>query len=176
LSSPDYFRFDKSCTIYCADRGDKLFTRIKELAPGARIEAAGSGKAWTQLAVTKGAASITLNRSLFVGAGFAGPAKNFNKIILGTGNFFKDVPTKKKEVRQKVLDHIYASVAIIGCVGEPNFANERGDYRLLFGIARFAKGMVFDGQGMLDSSGVLALDKFGRAGLRVFAAEELGEE
>jgi hypothetical protein len=175
VKTSEYFRFDRSCTIYCSEKGDKLHGFLEALAPELGIDVTGKGKAWTRIAIHNGTATITLNRSLFVGPGFAGPGRAFNKIILGTGNFFKDVPSKKKEVRKRVLDHIYGTVAILGCVAEPNFESERGDYGLLFAVSRFMKGMIFDGQGMLDAFGVLAIDKFGHTGLHVFSAKETGE-
>ena len=106
------------------------------------------------------------------GPGFAGPGRQFNKTILGTGNFFKDVPIKKKDVRQGVLDHIYGTEVILGCTGEPSFAVDLGHYKLIFGIANVMGGLIFDGQGMLDAHGKLVLDKIGQSGLQVFPDQE----
>jgi len=170
-----YHRFDRVCTIFSLDAKDAIRAYLEAHAAPCRVEFSGRGKVWSAATVRGPKDSdpvLTLNRLQFVGPGNKGPAAEFNQINMGTGNFFKDVRVKSKETRQKVLDQIYNSEVIVGCVGEPELSKELGHYRLLFGIAGVSRGMIFDGQGMLDPHGKLVLDKFGHTDIQVFEPEE----
>jgi hypothetical protein len=170
----DYFRFDRSCTIFCREKEEKVKAYLTLRAKNMQLEETGKGKTWSQLALRHGSTVLTINRSVFVGPGFAGPGRQFNKTVVGAGNFFKDAPIKDKDVRQGILDHIYGTAVILGCSADPAFSPELGHYKLLFGIAKITSGLIFDGQGMLDAHGELVLDKFGQSGLQVFSEKELG--
>jgi hypothetical protein len=120
----DYFRFDRSCTIFCREKEEKVKAYLTLRAKNMQLEETGKGKTWSQLALRHGSTVLTINRSVFVGPGFAGPGRQFNKTVVGAGNFFKDAPIKDKDVRQGILDHIYGTAVILGCSADPAFSRE----------------------------------------------------
>lgn len=163
-----YFKFDKVCTLFCHGEIDALKEYFSRPAEPLQVSL---GKLAKRIVVRDRAAVLTLHRSQFVGAGFSGPGREFNRTIVGAGNFFRNVRAKK-EIRQRVLDHIYATTTILGCVAEPAFS--KAHHAFVFGLARAMNGLVFDGQGMLDGHGMLVLDKLGHSAQRVFSQRTPG--
>jgi hypothetical protein len=168
-----YPRFDRACTIYCLKRNDVVVECLKNHLATLDLRVEKSRGAWRRITLRHADATLTLNKTRFVRPGFKGPDGAFNRVVMGTSNFFRTVRVHRVETRQSLLKAISETDMLIGCVAEPAFSAELGHYKLVFRIARAMNGLIFDGQGMLDAEGKLVLDKTGKHGLVVWSADEL---
>ena len=75
--------------------------------------------------------------------------------ILPTGTIELVINLREDEIR--ILAHIEACESIIGVVAEPGFDADKRFNRAVFGIAKEADGIVFNGDEFLDEGGEVIL-------------------
>jgi cell wall assembly regulator SMI1 len=167
---PSYPVFDRVCTIFCpVQKHDATLACVKAVAPARKPSVRGGAAAWKAITLKDATGVLVLTRTRFVRGGFKGAPGAFNRVIVGASTFFRHVRVRPKQIREEVLRRISETNMLIGCVATPAFSADLGHYDVVFAIARATNGMIFDGQGMLDASGTLILDRSGRHGLRVWA-------
>jgi hypothetical protein len=157
--------FDRVCTIYskatkvdvntvCSFSGDNTFS-VEETAAD-----------WTKIVFRGAHASLTLNKTVYLGPGFTPPNGYFNKAVMGAHNYFRTIKTAHTDAQRSLVTAITKVKTLIGCVAEPAMSEEDGHYDIIFALAARFDGMIFDSDAMLDANGVVILDKSGRAGFR----------
>jgi hypothetical protein len=90
------------------------------------------------------------------------PGDAFSNMRLGLHNLFWNVNTVAVGEKKRVLNSIAACTLAIGVVADPGFSDEEDHTHLVLDVARLTDGVIFNGVGMLDSSGHLLLDRDGR--------------
>ncbi len=146
-----------SLTIFGRKSERKAIVEGLRNATNLPIKISGNDDSWESLLVTAPRATLTFNALLR-----NEPGDQFSKTVLGGANFFRRVNTDAKNNQSFVKDAILNTKLIIGVVAEPELAEDAGFPDLLFEAAHRCDGLIFNGEGMVDTSGDLLLDKQGR--------------
>jgi hypothetical protein len=168
--SPKLAIFNKVCTVFGkVDLPDVDDCLRAALTPDVEATFTGSRARWSRITLRHPDAALTLTKIVYRGPGFAGEKGEFNRVKMGALNFFRRIPVESEEKRH-ALQHLQGLELVIGCVAEPEFRKELGLYDLVFCLADACDGVIFDGEALIDSKGVVALDHHGASGRRVWTA------
>jgi hypothetical protein len=117
----------------------------------------GEAGEWEKLVLKGEKSTLTLNSMEH-----EKPGDQFSEVRLGLHNLFWNVKTDSLERRKTVLDAIASCVLAIGVVAEPTFEESEGHFECILDVAKIVEGVIFNGNGILDSEGRLLLDQEGR--------------
>lgn len=79
-----------------------------------------------------------------------------SKTIMGTYNFFKNIPTEAYSNKEFIQQHLADCNASIGVKTSSDFSGNKYEYLLM--LVKEFDGLIFDGTGMIDQRGGLILD------------------
>jgi hypothetical protein len=144
----------ENCTILCpADEPERVVALVRELVGDEdRVVLSGTPADWSSIKINNLGASLVLNRRVFRENGDA-----FSKMLNGMWVYFDSVKTEHNEIKADVQRRIEEHVLAIGVVAEPVFVEEAGHYDCIFGLATAFDALIWNGNGVINSSGELLL-------------------
>ena len=141
----------EACTIFCrVSEYETIYRLINQKLPNIQLD--GNSNLWRKIHVSSSKCEMVLSSLVQIQ-----PGDRFSKIILGSLCYFENIKTNALRNQDHVLDLLTYCEMIIGVVSIPEFVDEDDTSEVIFGICEKTNGLIFDGDGMIDSNGKLVL-------------------
>lgn len=145
-----------NCTIYSPILDFDIPLIIFRQRQGGQLKIKNAKEHWSKLTLTTGESQIVLS-SLWQRK----PGDEFSVLILSTHNYFQRIKTSNKNIQDQLLKKIATTKLVIGVGATPNFDETAGHFDLIFDITEKLGGVIFNGDGMIDSEGKMILSADG---------------
>jgi hypothetical protein len=132
-----------------------VFTLAQSFSDEQR-DVVGGKERWDSIVVRAPEGGITINSMQR-----ERPGDEFSRMILGAGNYFRDIRTTSVAAQQRLLELISELEWAIGVVAEPEYTETDTRLDLVFEIARHLNAVIFNGSGMIDKDGLMILEADG---------------
>lgn len=145
-----------ACTIYSSKIDyQSVYETLSRLSP-VPLEIIGNIQEWQTIKIIREStiAFDCIKRK-------QGEFGEFSRLILGTYAFFQHVDVTDLTRRDRVLDAISNCQFAIGVIASPEFSEEEKHFDMIFEVTKSLDGLIFNGTGMIDETGLLVLDNMG---------------